>query len=531
LAVSAAVSVLSLFELAHAPISDSLLQSIACNAALTAIALGGVWLVPSRGSFLIALCGAWLAVFFALGFARPLQRLGLTLTFVPWNLAVIVMLSALRQRVSPHGGPRLAAFAAESPEQLLVADVTQRVSAGDTNAMVLHLPFSGVWSCTQGVDGAYTHRGVLRYAFDFEVYGELDGSLCTGDGTRVTDYRCFGLPVLAAADGTVVATETGVPNNEIGAVSRDKPWGNQVTIQHAVGLYSVVAHLAPGTITVYPGQYVRRGTVLGYLGNSGRSPRPHLHFQLQSALRLGSATLPCRFVDVVVRMGDRTHFEPGHVPREGEALRALEPDYPLAAYFNWPIGTRFTYRVGEDCEQLESALDAWGRPVLRSVEHRSELVLVQTESGFACAELHGSERSVLAWLRLCVARVPYDREPNLSFPSLLPQRWLGGTLRALKWDLTAAFVRMPGVELEARLERDGERLTVRGSTRQRGANGAPLLQTQAVFMRGFGPTMIEVIIDGRPQRAELVTAGPRARPREETKFVSGEPALPLGDWS
>jgi urea transporter len=531
LAVGAGLVVVCLLEFMHAPVPDSLSQLAACNAALAAIALGGVWIVPSRRSFVLGLFAALLATFFALGLSRPLLRLGLSLSFVPWNAAVIVLLSALRQRVGDPRQLRLATFAAESPERLLLADIPERALAGEPTAVPLHLPFLGVWSCTQGIDGAYTHRGLLRHAFDFEVYGDVDGSLCTGDGQHVSDYRCFGLPVLATADGIVAAIEHSVPNNAIGEVSRDKPWGNHVTLQHAAELYSVVAHLAPSTIAVYPGQFVRRGALLGYLGNSGRSPRPHLHFQLQGALRLGSPTLPCRFVDVVVRTGDQTRFEPGHVPSEGEGLRALEPDYALAGYFDVPVGARFTYRIGEQFERIESALDAWGRPILRSLEYRSELLLARGESYFASAELTGSQRSVLAALRLCLARVPYERDASLGFRSLLPQRWLGGWLRGLHWDLTAAFTHVPGIELNSRLEVAGDRLTVRGSSCERTGSSGPLLQTRAVLIRGVGPTLIELIIDGRAQRAELLTAGPRALLTNSGARSAVHPALGLGDWS
>jgi hypothetical protein len=372
---------------------------------------------------------------------------------------------------------------------------------------------------------------MLRHAFDFEVYGELDGSLCTGDGQRVEDYRCFGLPVLAAADGTVVATEYDQPNNPVGEASRDKPWGNYVTLQHAVGLYSIVAHLSPLTIAVYPGQFVRRGTVLGYLGNSGRSPRPHLHFQLQGAQLLGSPTMPCRFVDVVVRTGTQSCFQPGHVPHEGEALRGLEPDYALAAYFDLPLGANLTYRIGDETERLQTELDAWGRTVLRSLESRAELVLARSESGISCLELRGSQRSLLNWLRLSLSRVPYERDPSVAFRSLLPERWLSGWLRGVAWDLTAPFARVPGIVLESHLEIDGERLTVRGMSQARTRSGVPRIQTRTELTRGVGPTLIEVVIDGLAQRAELLTTGPRARAPQTGAASQAHPVLGLGDWS
>jgi len=40
-------------------------------------------------------------------------------------------------------------------------------------------------------------------------------------------------------------------------------------------------HLQPGKMRVKPGAHVKRGAVLGLVGNSGHSTEPHLHFQLQ----------------------------------------------------------------------------------------------------------------------------------------------------------------------------------------------------------------------------------------------------------
>jgi len=444
---------------------------------------------------------------------------------------VFCVISALRQRVSQAHSPRLATFAADSPERLLLADIKERALAGEPSVVPFRLPFTGVWSCTQGVDGAYTHRGSQRHAYDFEVYAEHAGSLCRGDGDNVTDYHCYGLPVLAAADGTVVATENTLPDNAIGGMSLDRPWGNQVTLQHAPSVYSVVAHLAPHTVAVYPGQFVRRGTLLGYVGSSGRSPRPHLHFQLQSEARLGSPSLPCRFVDVVVGEADQKRLEAGHVPREGEALRALEPNYALAAYFELPHGARYTYRVGQRRERLESCLDTWGLPILRSLERRSELVLCRSDAGFSCGELRGAGDSLLGWLRLCLSRVPYDREPELRFRSIVPQRWLGGWLRGLYWDVTASFVRVPGLTLDGWLELEGEQLTVHGSSRELDARAQPLLRTRAVMKRGLGPSLIEVVVEGRVVRAELLGEAPAGLATAPSAHSAVRPAFGLGDWS
>ncbi|HEY0035364.1 MAG TPA: M23 family metallopeptidase, partial [Longimicrobium sp.] len=56
--------------------------------------------------------------------------------------------------------------------------------------------------------------------------------------------------------------------------------GNWVSLDLGGGRYAFYAHFIPGSIGVRPGQRVRRGDVLGKVGNSGNSVGPHLHFHI-----------------------------------------------------------------------------------------------------------------------------------------------------------------------------------------------------------------------------------------------------------
>ena len=58
------------------------------------------------------------------------------------------------------------------------------------------------------------------------------------------------------------------------------PYGNVIVIKHDDHLYSVYAHLATKGILVKEGQKVKKGQVIGIIGNTGNSTAPHLHFGL-----------------------------------------------------------------------------------------------------------------------------------------------------------------------------------------------------------------------------------------------------------
>lgn len=86
--------------------------------------------------------------------------------------------------------------------------------------------------------------------------------------------------VVAHSDGVVV----GVVNNCNRNTSKtgEKIYGNYVKIKHDNGMYTFYAHLKYGTVAVEMNQRVTKGTVLGYMGNTGYSFGAHLHFEVRN---------------------------------------------------------------------------------------------------------------------------------------------------------------------------------------------------------------------------------------------------------
>jgi murein DD-endopeptidase MepM/ murein hydrolase activator NlpD len=75
-----------------------------------------------------------------------------------------------------------------------------------------------------------------------------------------------GNPIYATADGTVESA------------ARAGAYGNLVVLTHAFGLSTRYGHLSAFNVT--PGQHVKRGDVLGYVGSTGRSTGSHLHYEI-----------------------------------------------------------------------------------------------------------------------------------------------------------------------------------------------------------------------------------------------------------
>lgn len=165
-------------------------------------------------------------------------------------------------------------------------------------------PLGGAWYVGASPSLHSHHRWVVfeEFAFDL-VKVDAQGLTHTGDGTKFSDYYDYGAPVLAAADGVVVAASDGVAE-DLSAMQKPGETadaymqrlrqdqaarlalglkgvvGNYVVIDHGNGEYSIYAHLQPGSVGVAVGQKVTTGQPLGKVGSSGNSTEPHLHFQV-----------------------------------------------------------------------------------------------------------------------------------------------------------------------------------------------------------------------------------------------------------
>jgi murein DD-endopeptidase MepM/ murein hydrolase activator NlpD len=77
----------------------------------------------------------------------------------------------------------------------------------------------------------------------------------------------MGTPVFASGDGIVSRAD----NTASG-------FGNHIVIRHGFGYETLYAHLSRYKARV--GQYVKRGDIIGYVGSTGRSEAPHLHYEV-----------------------------------------------------------------------------------------------------------------------------------------------------------------------------------------------------------------------------------------------------------
>jgi len=122
-----------------------------------------------------------------------------------------------------------------------------------------------------------------RFAIDWEQI-DPENRVVKGDTKTLSNYVIYGREILAVADGTVVSSRNDLPEQVPGALPQgmtiDKADGNFVVLDIGGGNYVLYAHMQPGSVTVKAGAKVRRGDVLGKVGNSGNTQAPHLHLHV-----------------------------------------------------------------------------------------------------------------------------------------------------------------------------------------------------------------------------------------------------------
>jgi hypothetical protein len=187
----------------------------------------------------------------------------------------------------------------EGGQSLVAGDA--RVDVRSAPPIIVGSPFrAGAWLAHNGpgqhrsahwgsalADGR-TARIPQRYAIDF-IGLDDNGRAVRGDFRKSSndDWIGFGREVLAVLDGTVYAIRDGLVDNQPlvepprpSSPSAANTYGNYVIIRAGDGTFVHYAHLQRNSVVVKAGEAVRRGHVIGRLGNSGNTNGAHLHFNI-----------------------------------------------------------------------------------------------------------------------------------------------------------------------------------------------------------------------------------------------------------
>ncbi len=372
--------------------------NLGANFILTSIAIGGFFLIPSASSYLSVVFLTPVITFILVGSSVFMKQFQLPVYSLPFSLTVIFFLYLLANRVKSKYIV-LTPLQYFLPEQNLYRYKNNSERIRDYKYFNISLPFYGEWIVTQGYEGSVTHKGDWSKALDFMLSDE-DMKTYADFGIDLENYYCYNKPVLSPCDGVVEELVDWVADNPVGKMNIDRNWGNALVIRHDTGLYTKVTHLKLGSFKVKMGDYITKGQWIANVGNSGRSPEPHLHFQIQKNPHIGSQTMEYPFGYYILRNKELFQLKSYEVPSEGDLVSNVFISPMMLQAFKFQPGQvtryRYTNALGIEVDETwEAAVDNWNSRYLKCKETGSIAYFINNGTLFYFVSYLGKGKDLL----------------------------------------------------------------------------------------------------------------------------------------
>jgi len=396
--------------------SQLIYSYIGFNFILTAIALGGFFVVASRRSFLLLLLTIPTIALVISGLQPLFSQFNLPLYSLPFNIVILLFLSAMHARTKSKG-LQLVTFQQFSAEKNHYKFFNLKDRFSKETYFHVSLPVMGTWEISQGYDGEETHRNDWQHALDFVIKDDLNNSFKM-PGYDIKDYYCYDLPVIAPEAGYVVNIIDGIVDNKIGEVDLINNWGNTIIIKHSEFLFSKLSHLKKDTIKVKIDSYVSKGDIIAYSGSSGRSPEPHLHFQMQTTPYIGSKTISHPISYYLSEDNGAYRFHSFEIPQKGDRISNVKTTKLLQKAFAFIPGRTFRFEVESEGEieevKWEVFASAANKTYIYCHNTKATAYFVNNGTVFYFTDFYGDKKSLLHYFSLGAHKVLLGYYPEIK---------------------------------------------------------------------------------------------------------------------
>lgn len=395
---------------------------IGFNFILAAIAIGGYFLLSNSYSFLLVIIAAPIISMIIAASATILGSFGLPVLSLPFNIMVIMVLYFLYNRVKADK-LKITEIQLFSPEKNLYRYLNEKERYNDEVFYKIGLPFYGEWIISQGHNGAITHKQEYQYAWDFVIKDE-ELKTFRYPGTNLEDYYCYALPILAPANGYVVDIIDGIDDNLIGDVNLTKNWGNTIIIKHAEQLYSKISHIKKDSFKVAVNDYVYKGQMLANNGSSGRSPEPHIHFQLQSTQVLAASTIKYPLSNIVIKNNENYQYLTSGIPNENEVVLNAAINNLLKNTFHFIPGKKLNWNVNSNNKnefiKWEIFTDINNFSYIYCYSTKSVACFINDGIKFHFTTFEGNIKSLLYYFYMGLNKLVFSFYKNMEIKDSLP---------------------------------------------------------------------------------------------------------------
>jgi urea transporter len=429
------------YMLIGAKFSEVHYSYIGFNYILSSIALGGFFLVPNRNSYIWVVLIVPLVAIVTISLSSILEPYFLPVYSLPFNLIALVFLYVLKFRVNNKANLNPVYIQQNSPEKNLYSFLNFKERFGKDAPIPIHLPFHGEWTVTQGHNGEFTHKDSWRHAWDFEIKND-EGKTYKDSGDLLEDYFCYGKNIVAPAEGLIEEIIDDISDNIVGERNLEYNWGNTIIIKHSEYLYSKLSHLKPNSIEVQIGQRVKRGELLAKCGNSGNSPYPHLHFQIQGTPHIGSKTIDYPLSNYLTKLKNNLELKTAATPNKDEVVMNIQVNPALRRAFHFIPGQKFMFEASEPAIKTiewEVKIDYFLNKYIECDASKSRAYFKVDEAMLYFTHFDGDRESLLYHFYLAAFKVCFGYYKGLSIIDSYPVNMVFSPPQHFIHDFAAPF--------------------------------------------------------------------------------------------
>jgi urea transporter len=407
-----------------ADVNDLNSNLVGANFIFLAIALGCFFIIPNTYSYVTVIALTPVLLLVSLSLAKILMVFHVRAYTLSFSVVCTAFLFALNQRLFTSF-LQVVTLQYFSAEKTIYKYLNSLQRFKNEHLYKISLPFWGEWHVSQGYDGKITHLGDWSKALDFVIVDSKGNTYreptTFREGFSRENFYCYNKEILAPYDGYVYDIINTVDENDVGDVDTDHNWGNTIILNHLNGLYSQISHIKKDTFGVFIGQYVKKGTYLALCGNSGRSPEPHIHFQLQTLPTVGSKTMAYPISYFIERSGANKYLRISEVPKEGTFISNVQVNELLTICFSFLPGQKISFQKKDGpAVQWEVFTDAYNQTYLYCAQTRSQAYFVNDGTMLYFTDFEGDRKSLLFQFYLALYRQLLGYYENVKVEDNVP---------------------------------------------------------------------------------------------------------------
>jgi len=388
------------YSIFGANVNDLNYNLLGANFIFLAIAVGCFFIIPNTYSYLTVLILTPVLLLLSLSLGKIFSVFQLKAYTFSFSLICTGFLFVLNHRLFTKY-LQVVTIQYFSAEKTIYKYLNSLQRFKNEHLYKIVLPFWGEWHVSQGYDGKITHLGDWSKALDFDIVDSKSKSyrepVSLREGFSRENFYCYNKEIMAPFDGYVYDIINTVDENDVGDMDTSHNWGNTIILNHLNGLFSQISHIKKDSFNVFIGQYITKGTFLATCGNSGRSPEPHIHFQLQTLPTVGAKTLAYPISYFIERNGTEKVLRISEVPSEGSFISNVQVNELLTISFSLLPGQKISFQKENSSEVInwEVFTDAYNRTYIYCEQSKSYAYFVNDGVMLYFTDFEGDKSSLL----------------------------------------------------------------------------------------------------------------------------------------